>query len=47
MFTAALRSNMPRYCSTVDQRPGRGGLPSRPEFSSTKRRKSSWDLKGA
>ena len=47
MLTADFRSNMLRYCSTVDHEPGRGGLPSRPEFSSTNMRKSCWDLNGA
>ena len=47
MFTATRPVNMSRYCSTVDQRPGSGGLPSRPELSSTKRRKSSSDVNGA
>ena len=47
MFTADFRSNMLRYCSTVDHDPGRGGLPSNPELISTNRLKSSCDLNGA
>ena len=38
---------MSRYCSTVDQRPGSGGLPSRPELIWTNRRKSSCEWNGA
>ena len=47
MLTATRLVNMSRYCSTVDQRPGSGGLPSRPEFISTKRWKSASFAKGA
>src|SRR6266511_683394 len=46
MLTATLSSNRARYCSTVDQRPGSGGLPSRPELSLMKRSRSSWSRNG-
>ena len=46
-FTATRCVNMSRYCSTVDQRPGSGGLPSRPELICTNRRKSSCEWNGA
>jgi hypothetical protein len=47
MLTATLLSNIARYSATLDQLPGSAGLPSSPELSSTKARKSSREWNGA